>query len=275
MAKRLTDFDKDFIRENYTILTDKKMAESIGCSTRTVERFRGIEKLNKNPEKIVVSKKEDTEDENFFKNKLLSSPRGRRVKELLSYNDWEKFIDEWVNYHVQLEDLTFTEENTIEQIIILNIRIDKNQRDYKYNSEVKDVLSIENNISDIKDLDLKDPAEAEIYEKIYTASIRMTDLNKEYKELLDKNTKLQEALNVTRKQREETGRVGADTFFALCKKFEDKKYREKESRTAELLRIATEKNKDNLRNGIEYMDGEIAPQLLDSTTIDRMEDKNE
>ena len=275
MAKRLTNLDKDFINENYQTMTDAKIAEVLNCSVRTIERYRqknGYFKTEaKQTEKVEQSNYSD--EANYFKSKLVSTSRGRRVKDLISKDEWSLFVDEWVNYHVQLEDLTFTEENTVEQIIILKLRMDRNQKEYKDCSLVRDSLLDEANVSDIKDLDLKDPVQAEYYEKIYTASIRMTDFNKEYKELLDKSTKLQETLNATRKQREDSGRVGADTFFSLCKKFEQKSYREKESRMAELLKISAESNANNLRDAIEYMDGEIAPQLLDSDTVEKMEEE--
>ena len=42
---------------------------------------------------------------------------------------------------------------------------------------------------------------------------------------------------------------------------------------AELLKISAESNANNLRDAIEYMDGEIAPQLLDSDTVEKMEEE--
>ena len=44
---------------------------------------------------------------------------------------------------------------------------------------------------------------------------------------------------------------------------------------AELMRISMNKKTDDLRNGVSFMDGEIAPQLLDSDTIRMMEQTNE
>ncbi len=102
--------------------------------------------------------------------------------------------------------------------------------------------------------------------------MRATDLNKEYKDLLEKSTKLNETLNATRRQREEKGKVGGDTFFSLCKKFESTQTREKEGRMAELLKISMENKKEEMRNAIQFMDGEYAPQLLDSETIKKTEE---
>jgi hypothetical protein len=158
---------------------------------------------------------------------------------------------------------------------MLKLRIDKNQSDYSGAVRLRDDLMKENAIRDLKDLDLTDPQQAAVYEKVFAASLRLTDLNKEYKELLEKSTKISESLNITRKQREEKGKIGADTFFALCKKFDSKKNRNQEGRMADLMRISMGNKKNELRNGIEFMDGEIAPQLLDAETLRLMDKTNE
>ena len=279
MAKRLNKSDKDFISENYIKMTDKEISEVLNCSTRTVERFRSSVGLSKrsSPNKEIdrdFDVSQDDQNEEYWERKLTNSNRGRRLRERVSNSEWPIVKDEWVAYHMQLEDITHTEENTIEQIIILKLRMDRNQKEYKESAELKAAVLEEAMVSDIKDLDLTDPEQAALYEKCYGAGIKMSDLNKEYKDLLDKATKLQEVLNVTRKQREERGKVGADTFFALCKVFENQNEREKAGRMAELLRISTEKNMEKLRGAVEYMDGEIAPQLLDKETIEKMKDNN-
>lgn len=42
---------------------------------------------------------------------------------------------------------------------------------------------------------------------------------------------------------------------------------------AELLKISMNNNTDKLRNAIEFLDGENAPQLLDSQTIELTKDQ--
>jgi hypothetical protein len=44
---------------------------------------------------------------------------------------------------------------------------------------------------------------------------------------------------------------------------------------AELLKISMDSKTNQLRNAIEFMDGEMAPQLLDSDTVKEMRLKNE
>ena len=275
MAKKLTKTDHKYIRENYLRKTDGEMADVLGCTVRTIERSRKKMGLMKRGVKADPNLDEDnpsdTDLERYYKSSFMSSVRGKRLRRELGDEDWETLVYEWVAYHMQLDDLTHTEENTIEHIIILKLRMDKNQKDYQSSVLLRDSLMDESSIRDLKDLDLQDPEESAVYEKIYSASVRMTDLNKEYKELLDKITRMSESLNVTRRQREEKGKVGAETFFMLCKEFENRAVRQKEGRKAELLRMAAENNEKKLRESVQYMDGEIAPQLLDLKTIELME----
>lgn len=275
MNKKLSVTDIKFIKDNLDNLSQAEMGRRLDCSTKTIERYK--KKLLSGgiiEEGGRVESKEER-DYAFWSKDLLNSARGRRIKGILTKDEWESFCEDWSGYHVQLEDLNHTEANNIEQIIMLKLRIDKNQSDYSKCVNLRDSLMKENNIRDIKDLDLTNPKEASIYEKIFAASLRLTDLNKEYKDLLEKSTKISESLNITRKQREEKGKIGADTFFALCKKFDSKKTKGQEGRMAELMRISMNKKTDDLRNGVSFMDGEIAPQLLDSDTIRMMEQTNE
>jgi len=273
MARRIDEADKLFIENNCKYKTDKEIAQALNCSIKTVERYRKSIGMQKNATKdpvVLIEQKKDFINRDLFDFQVRSfetSPRGIRIKEQLPKKDWAIFCEEWANYKLQLEDLTHTEQNTVEQIIFLKLRTDKNQKEYYDAVNLRDRLMEENGISDVKDLDLTDPKQAEVYQKIFNASIRTTDLNKEYKELLDKLVKLNETLNATRRQREEKGKVGGDTFFSLCKKFESTQVREKEGRMAELLKISMHNNTNNLRNAVEFLDGEHAPQLLDSETI--------
>ena len=44
---------------------------------------------------------------------------------------------------------------------------------------------------------------------------------------------------------------------------------------AELLKISMDTKTNQLRNAVEFMDGEVAPQLLDIDTVKEMNAKNE
>ncbi len=275
MNKKLSSVDLQFIKENLEKLSLAEIARRLDCSVKTIERYK--KKLSA-PDAVIEGGKVEYQAEkdlSFWSNDLMNSARGRRIKSILTKDEWESFCEDWAGYHIQLDDLNHTEENNIEQIIMLKLRIDKNQSDYSGAVRLRDDLMKENAIRDLKDLDLTDPQQAAVYEKVFAASLRLTDLNKEYKELLEKSTKISESLNITRKQREEKGKIGADTFFALCKKFDSKKTRNQEGRMADLMRMSMTNKQNELRNGVEFMDGEIAPQLLDAETLRLMDKTNE
>jgi len=274
MNKKLSDAQIKFIQESIATTSIAEIARQLNCSVKTVERYK--KKIAENTISVSDKQNKDGEfDRVFWVKDIVNSARGRRLKSILNKEEWLMFCEEWASYHEQLEDLNHTEENSIEQIILLKLRIDKNQFDYSKAINLRDVLMQESGVRDIKDLDLTDPNQASVYEKVFAASMRMTDLNKEYKDLLEKSTKISESLNITRKQREEKGKVGADTFFSLCKKFDSKKTRNQEGRMAELLKISMDTKTNQLRNAVEFMDGEVAPQLLDIDTVKEMNAKNE
>jgi len=274
MNKKISSSQIKFIEENIDKMSIVEIARHLGCSTKTIDRYKSKIFPKENGDKEKNNSFENLDREYWIKD-IANSSRGRRLKNILNKDEWISFCDEWASYHGQLEDLNHTEENSIEQIILLKLRIDKNQYDYSKSINLRDSLMQESGVRDIKDLDLTDPNQAATYEKVFAASLRMTDLNKEYKELLEKSTKISESLNITRKQREEKGKVGADTFFSLCKKFDSKKTRNQEGRMAELLKISMENKTSKLRNAVEFMDGEVAPQLLDMETVKEMRLKND
>ena len=276
MNQKLSSADLSFIKDNIGKLSMAEISRKLNCSVKTIERYKKkIENATDQDIKLENSIANNDKGSEFWIRDLLNSARGKRIKGMLTRQEWESFCEDWAGYHMQLDDLNHTEENNIEQIIMLKLRIDKNQSDYSKNLDLRDTLMRESGVRDIKDLDLTDPNQAQVYEKVFAASLRLSDLNKEYKELLEKSTKISESLNITRKQREEKGTVGADTLVALFKKYDSKKTRTQEGRMAELMKISMEKKTNELRNAIEFMDGEIAPQLLDAETVKQMGDKNE
>jgi hypothetical protein len=133
MAKKLTKTDHKYIRENYLRKTDSEIANVLGCTVRTIERSRKKMGLMKRGLKESIdidesspSNASDTDLERYYKSSLMSSVRGKRLRRAIGNEDWETLVYEWVAYHMQLDDLTHTEENTIEHIIVLKLRMDKN-----------------------------------------------------------------------------------------------------------------------------------------------------
>lgn len=290
--KRLSDLDKEYIAAHCEHKTDAEIAKHLGCSTRTVARVRSslhitkpggkykeneVSKSAESVEEAVRKPMDLSESEliSYYIKQFKMSSRGKRLKNLMSEDEYDVFIEQWVGFHLQLEDITHAEQNTIEQIILLKLRLDHNQKQYRTQVSLQEKLLEEAGVTSIDDLDMSDPDQFSLAERINMCGVQALNLNKDYKETLDRLDKLNQSLNVTRKQREEKGRVGGDTFFSKCQEFTKRSNREKEGRMAELLKMATYKNMNKLRQGIRYMDGEVAPQLLDEETVKMMEEQNQ
>lgn len=284
MANKMTKEGIDYLKDHYYRLTDQEIAEKLGVTQQTIYRTRkklGLTKnLNQNEVKALIEEEKfispdktnnnlDKDDEQILHNLYLSS-RGRNLKKILSPQEMIFFCEEWVKFHHQFEDLTHTEQNTIETIICLRLRMHSNQEQLSKLAKERDQLGPVN----IATLDLDDEEQARMLHKVTAINSAMVDLNKEYRELLEKITVLYKSLNATREQREAKGRITKETFFNLCEAFKQEMVREKEGRMAELLRLAAKKNSDKLRQPIKFVDGEMSPQLIDDVTMEMTDSTN-
>jgi hypothetical protein len=269
MGRRLNTADLDYIRLYAATKTDKQLAEEIGCSVRTIENQRKKLGLSKKDgvlkvEPVELPENEDDQSWEFIVAKFKRSSRGRKLRTMLSQDDFDVFVEEWASYNMQFEDLTHTELSTVEHMILLKLRILQNQKEVAKTLEQKSKLSG----FDLTSFDMDDEEQTQKFHKLQALDSHLNDLNKEYRELLDKANQLFKSLSGTREQREKKGNITRETFFTLCDEFSKKKTREKEGRFAELLRLSMEKNSDRLREAIEFADGTISPQLLDATTVE-------
>lgn len=199
--------------------------------------------------------------------KFIKSPKGNKIKSILNREDWKFFLQEWGSYHNQLQDLTHAEENVIESLIFLKIRGMANQ------SSVSALLRDKEMLGDIptSQLDFTSEDDQQYLHKMTTIDAKIQDLNKEYKDLLDKQNILMRSLNVSREQREAKGKITRDTFFSLCEAFKKSSIRKDEDRNTRIVKEAIDKNMDKLRYGIVFDDGTVAPQLLDDITVENVE----
>lgn len=279
MAKRLNDAQIDFIRVNRGKLTQEEIAKQIGCSTESIRKY--YRKFDKENSDTVAARDKQakavlgdhvTDVPKFFRDELLNSERGKTLRKTLIDEHWEFFVEQWVNYCLQLPNLTHSEMNTIEQLIMLKIAIVTNRETHKQNLESKKAFLLNLDISKLDVDDEDDQAKIIMAQQFDTTII---DLNRDYKDLLERYVQIDKSMNMTREQREKSGKIGGDTFFSLVKKFEDKLTQRKEGRMAEIFKIAKEKKNDDLRKNIQYMDGDIKPQLLDHISVENKEEKVE
>lgn len=258
--------------------TDEKIAEKLGRNIKSIRAARIKMGLSKSaagtisPEtKLKTEKKKvsalrtlsDDEKLNSWAKLLKRSSRYDRLVSILTDGELTFFVEQWAKLHVQFEDLSFTEEDTLEELIQYQIRLQDNTRQRKEVMDNEAQLRSELAGRSLKELDLENEDERFLFEMIQSNNRVKTDLNKDFRELTDRYQSLLESLNATRKQREDKSRIGGDTFLSLVKQFNDADYRREVGRQEELLRLATNKQLEKLKQNHRFMDGNEEPIILD------------
>lgn len=274
--KQLTEADKTFIESHYLEKDDEQLAKSLDCSKEVVRQYRldnGLLKHSINEDKKTGKTPEEIRF-NEHRKKFLKSPRASALKRNLNKEDFDYFANLWAGYQLQFEDLTPTEEDMVELLILTKIRIDDNTNNLKKIKESE--LQIQEMLGNrqTQELNLQNEQDRYYYEMIMANNRLAQDANKDYKELVEKFEKIQRALSGTREQREAKHQIGADTFLNLVKQMNDRDIRLEAGRYNELMRLATQKQKNKYVKEHELLDG-TSSNLLKSGNEEYINEKPE
>lgn len=268
--------EKRFIDEHWSQpgWSDAKIAEHLGRNIETIVRYRKKKGYSKDTGKpqIVVPKPLDKEEKRtinkkdrafVWKTALLSSSRFASIKDKLTNEDKDYFVDQWCSYHVQFEDMTVSEEDALELLILLKLRLLANQKSLKscrdYQQELEDQIRKLGN----PEIDVEIEQQRQLREMTLQLNKNEIELNKEYRELVDKYEKILRAMSATREQREARQTIGGDTFTSLVKQFNDRDKRREIGKYNALMKLASEKKTHEFKQPYEFADKNIEPIILD------------
>lgn len=274
---RLTTKEKDKIREMVLAgHTDVQISKELKRAVPTIKLFRDNEGLKKTAAgklivkeghvktRDIINKGGGTQEdkirtwEAYFK----GTKKYKSLKNQYTEEDLEEFVYLWAVWHESLDDLTPAEEDVIENMLALHIRLKHNRRNYKSTLEREEMIR-DNIGGSEKQLDLEDEDDRFFFDLIMSNNRDQQEINKEHNLLLKEFNSLQESLNVTRKQREERQKIGADTFFTLCKQFNDRDKRNEANRYNELMKASRISKTEKMKQPYEFADGTVEPVLLD------------
>lgn len=272
--KNLQDDEKAFIEGKAADegWTDKKIAEYLGRHERTIIAYRrkiGVKKKQGgrlDTSNVKLREVANTENmnskskEEAWKSLFKTTVKYRMLKEKLSEKNLDFFLEEWAKFHIQFDDMTATEEDNLELLISLKLRINDNQKALKDCQAYEESLKRE--LDTREDLQLETEEDRRKWEMIIANNKIQIEINKEFGILYDKYEKAMRALNGTREQREQRQQIGADTFLGLIRKFNERDNRDKAGRYNELMKMASNKQKEQWTKPHLYADGESAPILL-------------
>lgn len=251
--------------------TDEKFAKELKVNAHAVSLYRRKEGLKRSAGEVNISTADLTqkikstqnieEKKNLHKVLFMHSARFARLKTVFDPHDLVLVTDKWLDYKLQLPDMTASEEDILEKILILDLRILYNQKAMQVcqsqQNAIRSQMTVKSELDPDNDKDLM------LMQLATTKNGEEIEINKQYAILLKEYNSLLESLNATRKQREEKFKVGATTFFDLVKDLNNKEMREQIGKINEYQKRAMMKKTSDLKKPHQYMDGAIDVPILD------------
>lgn len=200
-----------------------------------------------------------------------ASSRYKRLAKKLSKDDLEWFCEQWSVYSYELEDLNAAEEDMLEVMIMIKIRIDDNMAQQKQIKDREESIRKQLNLGPNEEIDIGNETHRALFEMIQSNNRMALELNKDFKELSIQYDKVSRSMNTTREQRESYENIGADSFLTLIKQFNDRDIRKQSGRYNELMKMATKQKTEEFKEPYVFVDFHEQPILLDGQDYKKAE----
>lgn len=267
--------EKRYITDNCRFIPLSDLAEKMGRKTQLVQDYIKSAKLSSyddQPEdRDRVRIKQALEKRYWYpviKKQLI---RNKDVDEL------DVFINRWIDLYQQYkEDVVSSEEQQLNEIILLAIQLDRIRQ-----NEVDTIQTIKRLESSIEE-EYKKPEKqrdintlARTEQELHLARNRINNFGSQIKNINDNLKNLYTAMKSTRDQRYSKVESGKNTFAAIIRRLQDDEHRISKSREVELIRIATEKKREQLEGYHTFADGAIDVPVLNHNSAQKIiEDEN-
>lgn len=200
----------------------------------------------------------------LIRQEFMETERYKHKKTIYSGVNLDYYVDQWVSWIMQLKDITPSEEDSIDMVIMVKMRLEDNQREYDdYTAKLAE-LKVQLLALDMT-IDTADVNQRILNEQIQSISFLRVELNKDTDKLMDKFNALQKGLNVSREQREKNQKIGGPTFLKLVKEMTDKHRRDEISEEEEYFRLSTLNKVEKMKVPIMFEDGMADPIILDGS----------
>ena len=258
---RLSKSDWDYIDANAENLSPEKIAENLGRTVESVEKY--LKKFGKSFNKHEAFAVQAEYD-------IKSRPYWKELKAQFSDDELELFLYHWKQIIAQFrKDVLATEELQIVDTIKLEVLMNRALREQQESMERVRALDAEIELEKTKDSDQQDKEMVFNLER-QIASLRAAkeSLSREFKDLQTKKASMYKDLKATREQRIEKLESNKQTLSSLVNKIlRNPDFYEQEGKALEKMRLAMEKEKERLSDYHEYADGTVDQPFLTSETI--------
>lgn len=197
----------------------------------------------------------------------------RKIQKMFSEEDADYFMEQWEKYEKQLVDMTPAEEDMLEKLLILDLRLIHNQQSMKDAQKV--IEQLRKDLGGRDKLDVENELDLQIHATINTTNQYEIELNKQYSLLIKEYNVLQEKLNATRQQREQNAKVGAETFVELMQKLSTEEFRRRVGEQNELMKRAVKQKTDQWQRAHKYVDGQYDLPILDGAHVKKIKEAEE
>jgi hypothetical protein len=255
--------EEKFIRENLALLTVESIAEQLNRNVAPIKRYIS-------ETKNLQSGSQAAEDD-LLKQKLYGKTFWQEIKKQFDEEsgELEYFENVWINLIRQFrEDVLPAEELQIKQFITIDILINRSMKERKRHISETEKLQRLVDAEYEKSEDQRDiPRLANLETQLSFARNSIANYTNEYTKLLGEQQKISKDLKATREQRIKRIEDGKSSWVGLIRMLEDEQIREKEGREMEILRLATNKAKDQLMQYHEYQDNKLDTPFLTPESV--------
>jgi hypothetical protein len=261
---KLSIDEENYIRENVSDLSIEQIAEAINRTVKPVERYIIENNLG-------VSTLTEQANNNTLLIKLHSKTFWQEIERQFdeTTGELEYFENTWIGLVKQFrEDVLPAEELQIKQFITIDILINRSMKERKRHIQETERLQREVEQEYKLPEDVRDiPKLANLETQLSFARNSIANYTNEYTKLLNEQQKISKDLKATREQRIKRIEDGKSSWVGLIRMLEDEEIREKEGREMEIMNMATQKTKTELRELFTYADDNVDNPLLNCDTM--------
>jgi len=260
--------EEKYIKDNIHNASIEEIASALNRNPPPIKKF--IEKNN------LLQAPEDKADTEILKVKLRSKSFWNEVRKQFDEDTGELsyFENTWVNLIKQFrEDVLLAEELQIKQFITIDILINRSMKERKRHISETEKLQKQVDFEyEMPESDRDTAKLANLETQLSFARNSIASYTNEYTKLLSEQQKISKDLKATREQRIKRIEDGKSSWTGLIRMLEDEDIREKEGRQLEILKMATDKFKNDLYDLHEYQDKELDRPILNSDSVLRDND---
>lgn len=258
----LSTEEMKFIEDNFGKMSIQEIAAEINRNDEPVHKY--AIKQNLVHDNMPVEKY----DEVLLKKKLKSRPYWDELVKQFTKEKLDFFVVSWVEIMKQLnQDVLYTEETQIKNLITLEILANQILEDRKYTEDELDRLKVKlDEELSMGDDCMDEELVADLQQEIAALRASKNHYTKEHMDILNRNEKTLKELKAARSDRFAKADNMKTSWTNLMQALEEEPIRRKEGQEAEIMRMAMYKAQLELAKFHTYEDGLIDQPLLNSKT---------